>query len=227
MSWTETVTRPDVSRNHASPRPPVFFASRLIAEGRHTKVVEYCVVDVDGGAQLLTPVTWSAETLRPDVWIPTSAARAAVRMLGQLCDAAVVVVAHDLEDEVLQPLRPGKRGCSFVEMRDLLSRSDLRARVSDLDDQISLLRYDRGRPDSASGDALLLRQYWEFINLHLGGTSPLEGRLEPARATDLSAVPRPQARPAQLSTPAWVWGLVGAIIVQLLALIALWVLHHG
>ncbi|WP_369062457.1 hypothetical protein ABOZ73_09240 [Caulobacter sp. 73W] len=225
MSWTEPVTRPDVRRNHASPRPPVFFASRLIAEGRHTKVVEYCVVDADGGVQLLTPVTWSAETLRPDVWIPTSAARTAVRLLGQMCDAEVVVVAHDLEDEVLQPLRLGKKGRRFVEMRDVLSRGDLRDRVSDLDDQISLLRYDRGRPDSAFGDALLLRQYWDFVMIHLGETSPLEG-LEPARATELSAVSRAPARRAH-STPAWVWGFIGAIIVQILALAALWMLPQG
>lgn len=227
MSWTDTATRPDASRNHASSRSPVFFASRLIAEGRHTKVVEYCVVGVDGGVQLLTPVTWSAETLRPDVWIPTSAARAAVRLLGQMCDAQVVMVAHDLEDEVLQPLRPGKQGRGFVEMRDLLSRSELRARVSDLDDQISLLRYDRRRPDSASGDALLLKQYWDFVNVHLGEASPLETRLEPAPAAELSAVACAPARPAQLGAPAWVWGLVGAIIVQLLALAALWMLPQG
>lgn len=222
MSRSSTITRLDDYRNSPLPEAPLFFASRLIAEGRHTKVVEYCVVDRDGAVKLMVTVTWNAEPLHPGVWTPTSAALAAVLLIGQMFDSQVVVVAHDLEDEVLQPLPPGMKGNSFIEMRDLLSRKDLRARVSDLDDQIALLRYDPARPQSAYGDALLLRIYWGFVQAHLGETSPITAQSKLMPATTLAALPRAPMRPAQLGVPAWAWGLGAAIIVQLLALSAPW-----
>ncbi len=227
MSRAGTITRLDDYRSSPLPDAPIFFASRLIAEGRHTKLVEYCVIDMDGVVKLMVTVTWNAEALHPGLWTPTSAALAAVLLIGQMFDSQVVVVAHDLEDEVLQPLPPGMKGPRFIEMRDMLSRKDLRARVSDLDDQIALLRYDPARPESAYGDALLLRIYWGFIQTHLGEASLITAQSKPAPATTLSGLARIPTRPVRLGVPAWAWGLGAAIIVQILALGAPWLFPSG
>lgn len=228
MTGANTITRLADYRTASLAPAPIFFASRLIAEGRHTKVVEYCILDIDGAVKLMVTVTWNAEPLRPGDWTPSSSALAAVLLIGQMFEREVVVVAHDLEDDVLQPLRPGAHDPKFVEMRDVLSRRDLRQRTPDLDDQIALLRYDPARPESAYGDALLLRLYWDFVQGCLGEQAPMTVQSRTVADTTVSAVSRRTARKSvRLNVPAWAWGLGAALVVQLLALGAPWLFPTG
>jgi hypothetical protein len=222
---TNTIARLADYRASDLPEAPVFFASRLVVEDRETKIVEYCAIDRLGAVRLMVTVTWNAEPLHPGLWTPSSAALAAMLLIGQLLDNEQVVVAHLLEDELMQPLRPDAREGELIEMRELLGRRDLRARVPDLDDQMAMLRFDPSRPDSALGDAQLLHASWNFVAGSLRREHP---------SAALPPIPMPAAalRPAivlpnRMHVPGWFWGVGAAIAVQLLALSAPWLFPHG
>lgn len=214
MSASHAIAR--LARYRTSPLPamPVFFASRLVAEARRTRVVEYCAIDAFGAVRLMVTVAWSAELARPERWTPSGPALAAVRLIGQLFDRERVVVAHELEDEVMQPLKQGARPFELIEMREVLGRRDLRVLAPDLDDQIELLRFDLARSNSAYGDALFLRGCWNFADGRLRRSvlaPPARPGLEPLATRPVSPAPV-----TSMPTPAWTWWLA-AILVQVFA----------
>jgi hypothetical protein len=210
----------DYRADSIPPQAPVFFASRLVAERRETKVVEYCAMDVFGAVKLLVTVQWSAEPAHPGLWTPSTAALAALLLIGQLFEGERVVIESQSEDEVLHPLRLGVKNPEVVELREILARRVPRRDARDLEDQIALLRFDPSRPNSAYGDALLLKACWTFV----------DNRLRPGSAT---AQPRAQITPVPVAPmepalPAWAWWLGVAVFVQTLAFSAQWIFPaHG
>jgi hypothetical protein len=221
MSSAENIAHlVDYRANAALPEAPIFFASRLVAEKRETKIVEYCALDVFGAVKLLVTVQWSAEPAHPGLWAPSTAALAALLLIGQLFEGERVVIENQTEDEVLHPLHLGAQNPEVLELRDILARRDLRRVASDLEDQIALLRFDPSRPDSAYGDALLLKACWAFV----------DDRLRPGLATTPSRSRFVPASPAPMEPafPAWAWWLGVAVFVQTLAFSAQWIFPaHG
>ncbi|USQ97950.1 hypothetical protein [Caulobacter sp. RL271] len=219
-----TVTRLAEHRTVGLAPPPVFFASRMVAEGRGTRVVEYCVVDILGAVKLMVTVTWNAEPSRPGTWTPTSPALAAVLLIGQLFRRCRVVVARHLEDETLQPLQTGALDLDLIEMGDILDRHDAGQAASGLDGQIERLRADAARPDNAHGDALLLKACWSLVDAHLRGRRQIPTGFRPLPRTDIPFQPigwiRTDAR-------ALVWWLGAALLIQICVSSALWLLPGG
>ncbi|WP_269713971.1 hypothetical protein [Caulobacter sp. NIBR2454] len=223
---TSTITHLADHRDSPLPEAPTFFASRVVSEDRQTRLVEYCAMDMAGGVKLMVTVGWNADPLHPGVWTPTSSALAAVLLIDQVLDHERVVVAHQLDDEVMQPFRPEARDLELIEMRELLGRRDLRFSAPDLDDQIALLRFDPTRPNSAYGDAMLLKTCWTFIDGHLRKGPPIMGATRPAPMATLSSSST-IAMPRRTQVPGWFWGLGAAIAFQILALTAPWVFSGG
>ncbi|UAL12353.1 hypothetical protein [Caulobacter segnis] len=208
-------------RRGALTPPPVFFAARLVAEGRETKVVEYCVVDILGAVKLMVTVTWSAEPRRPGVWTPTSPALAAVLLIGQLFRRERVVVARYLDDEVLQPLRMGVRDLNLIELGDILERRGPPDGASGLDGQIERLCADPARPDSAHGDALLLKACWRLVDAHLRGRQPAATGFRPAPRIE---APMQAAAGGRTGVRALAWWLGAALLIQICVSSAFWLL---
>src|SRR6478752_8197653 len=143
MSAAENIAHlADYRTSAPLPLSPVFFASRLVAEGRDTKLVEYCATDVFGVVNLMVTVRWNAERAHPGLWTPSTTALAALLLIGQLFESERIVIERLIEDEVLQPLRLGVRNLEVIELGEILARRDLRRNVPDLDDQIALIRFD-------------------------------------------------------------------------------------
>jgi len=212
------IARPTTPRRGAPARPPVFFASRLIAETQRSKVVEYCVVDVFGAVKLMVMVVWRAEL---GEWTPTGSAMAAVQLIGQLFKHERIVVARLLDDEALQPLRRTGRALDLVELADILDRQGSVPGASGLDGQIERLRAKPMRLDNAQGDALLLRACWRVVDAHLrGGASPAATGFRPAPGEN----PVRAAAPSRIGLRSLAWWLGAALLIQVVVSSALWLL---
>lgn len=210
-------------RRSALATPPVFFASRLVAQGREARIVEYCVVDILGAVKLMVTVTWTADASRPGAWIPTRAARAAVLLICQLFRGQRVVVARLLDDEAMQPLWTNGADLDVVELRDILERRASSPDAPGLDGRIERLRADLSRPDGAHGDALLLKGCWRLVDAHLRGSPPVVTGFRPGP----SEQPVRPVGPAHGGVLALAWWLGAALLIQICVTGALWLLPIG